>query len=75
MAGGWIKLYRKMSEWGWFRDSHTVHLFICLLLSAAVCTCLCLFSPEKNSLYLGIALGSLILSSLCRVATRRRRLK
>ena len=34
MAGGWIKLYRKMSEWEWFRDSHTVHLFICLLLSA-----------------------------------------
>ena len=48
---------------------------VCLLLSAAVCTCLCLFSPEKNSLYLGIALGSLILSGLCRVATRRRRLK
>lgn len=34
MAGGWIKLYRKMSEWEWFRDSHTVHLFVCLLLSA-----------------------------------------
>jgi hypothetical protein len=31
---GWIKLYRKFKEWEWYNDSHMVHLFIHLLLSA-----------------------------------------
>jgi hypothetical protein len=31
---GWIKIYRKFAEWEWFEDSHMVHLFIYLLLSA-----------------------------------------
>ena len=31
---GWIKLYRKLSEWEWFNISEMVHLFIYLLLNA-----------------------------------------
>ena len=31
---GWIKLYRKFSEWEWFNISEMVHLFIFLLLNA-----------------------------------------
>ena len=31
---GWIKLYRKFSEWEWFNISEMVHLFIYLLLNA-----------------------------------------
>jgi len=30
----WIKLYRKFSEWEWFKISEMVHLFIYLLLNA-----------------------------------------
>lgn len=41
-----------------------------LLLSAAIFTCLCLFSDEKNNIYLGVALGSLILSSLFNIIGR-----
>lgn len=32
--GTWIKLYRKFKDWGWYRNSNMVHLFIHLLLSA-----------------------------------------
>jgi hypothetical protein len=31
---GWIKLYRKFSDWEWFNISEMVHLFIYLLLNA-----------------------------------------
>lgn len=31
---GWIKLQRKMTEWEWFTDVNTCHLFTYLLLSA-----------------------------------------
>ena len=31
---GWIKLYRKFSEWEWFKISEMVHLFIYLLINA-----------------------------------------
>jgi len=31
---GWIKLYRKFSDWEWFNVSEMVHLFIYLLLNA-----------------------------------------
>ena len=32
--GGWIKLFRRFSEWEWYRDSKMVHLFIhCLLMA------------------------------------------
>ena len=31
---GWIRVYRKMLHWGWFRDSHMVHIFIYLMLRA-----------------------------------------
>ena len=31
---GWIKLYRKFSEWEWFNISEMVHLYIYLLLNA-----------------------------------------
>ena len=44
---------------------------VCLLLSAAICTFLCLFSPGKNELYLGIALGSLIGSSVLNIMRRQ----
>jgi len=31
---GWIKIYRKLREWEWYKDSKMVHLFIHLLISA-----------------------------------------
>lgn len=31
----WIKLYRKIEDWQWYKDSHMVHLFIHLLLNAS----------------------------------------
>ena len=31
---GWIKLYRKFTEWNWYHDAEKVHLFIHLLLNA-----------------------------------------
>ena len=40
-----------------------------LLTIASVC--LCLFSHEKNSMYLGIALGSLIGSSVLNIMKRQ----
>jgi len=33
-ACGWVKLHRKITEWGWYQDSHMVHLFIHLIASA-----------------------------------------
>lgn len=33
-TGGWVKLYRKLMDWEWYQDSHMVHLFVHLLLSA-----------------------------------------
>lgn len=32
--GNWIKLFRKLREWEWYKDSKTLHLFIHLLLTA-----------------------------------------
>lgn len=43
----------------------------CLLLSATIFICLCLFLAEKNNIYLGIALGSLILSSVFNIIKRK----
>jgi hypothetical protein len=34
MNNGWIKLHRQFQKWEWYADSHTVHLFVHLLLSA-----------------------------------------
>lgn len=31
---GWVSLFRKLLNWEWYQDSHTVHLFIHLLLKA-----------------------------------------
>jgi hypothetical protein len=31
---GWIKLHRRLSQWEWYQDSQTVHLFIHLLIHA-----------------------------------------
>lgn len=31
---GWIKTYRKLTEWEWYKDSAMVHLFIHLLITA-----------------------------------------
>lgn len=31
---GWIKIYRKLLDWGWYTDSHMVHLFVHFLLKA-----------------------------------------
>lgn len=33
---GWIKFYRKFTEWEWYTDSNTKDLFIHLLLMANV---------------------------------------
>nr|WP_287761076.1 PT domain-containing protein [Prevotella sp.] len=32
---GWLKLYRKLTEWEWYKDSHMVHLFLHLLMTAS----------------------------------------
>ena len=37
---GWIKIHRKITEWEWFNDSKTVHLFLYLLAKAN-------FEPKK----------------------------
>lgn len=42
-----------------------------LLLSAAIFICLCLFTAEKNNIYLGIVLGCLIFSSLFNIIRRQ----
>lgn len=42
-----------------------------LLLSAAIFICLCLLAGERSNMYLGIALGDLILSSLCSIVRRQ----
>lgn len=34
MNEGWIKIYRKFSDWEWFNISEMVHLFIYLLINA-----------------------------------------
>lgn len=34
MNNGWIKLHRRLTEWEWYNDSQTVHLFIHILLKA-----------------------------------------
>ena len=34
MNNGFIKLYKKMENWQWYKDSTTLHLFIDLLLDA-----------------------------------------
>lgn len=31
---GWVKTYRKLSEWEWYKDSHMVHLFTHLIIKA-----------------------------------------
>lgn len=31
---GWIKLHRKMTEWGWYSDANTMRVFLHLLLTA-----------------------------------------
>ena len=33
MDNGWIKIYRKFSDWEWFKISEMVHLFIFLLIN------------------------------------------
>ena len=35
MAEGWLKLYRKLTEWEWYNHSEMVHLFIHLILKAS----------------------------------------
>ena len=42
-----------------------------LLLSATIFICLCLFMEEKNNTYLGIALSSIMLSSLFNIIKRQ----
>ena len=34
MDNGWIKIYRKFSDWEWFKISEMVHIFIFLLVNA-----------------------------------------
>lgn len=42
-----------------------------LLLSAAIFICLWIFAAEKSQIYVGAALGSLLLSSLFNVIRRQ----
>lgn len=35
MAGGYIKLHRKLLEWGWYSDANTFRVFMHLLLTAS----------------------------------------
>ena len=37
MSDGWLKIYRKMTEWEWYTNSEMVHLFLHLLIKAATC--------------------------------------
>jgi predicted transcriptional regulator len=37
MEESWLKLYRKITEWEWYTDSHMVHMFLHLLISANSC--------------------------------------
>ena len=32
---GWLKMYRKITEWEWYTDSQTVHLFIHIIIKAS----------------------------------------
>ena len=34
MKKGWIKIYRKLKEWEWYKDSHMVHLLIHIVMMA-----------------------------------------
>lgn len=34
LEGGFIKLHRKMTKWGWYHDANTFRLFVHLLLTA-----------------------------------------
>lgn len=31
---GWIKIHKRITQWEWYKDTHTLHLFIHLLLNA-----------------------------------------
>lgn len=42
--GGWIKLYRAMTEWEWYQDANTMRVFIHMLLTANI----------KDGTYLGV---------------------
>ena len=43
---------------------------VILLISAMIFICLCIFTDEKNNVYLFISLSSLILSSLFNIIKR-----
>ena len=34
MHRGYVKLWRKIEEWGWYKNSFTVHLFVHLIINA-----------------------------------------
>ena len=52
MEGSWLKLYRKLTEWEWYTDSHMVHLFLHLLIKAN--------SSDKNWRGITVKKGQLI---------------
>ncbi len=37
-APDWIKLYRKICDWGWFQDANMVHLYVFFMLKARLVT-------------------------------------
>ena len=39
MNEGWIKLWRKFTEWEWYKDGNTMRVFIHLLLTANIEPC------------------------------------
>jgi len=34
--GGWIKIYRNITEWGWYKDPNTIRLFFHLIIKANI---------------------------------------
>ena len=44
---------------------------VCLLLSAVIFICLCIFTDENNNIYSCIALGSLLLSNIFNLIKRQ----
>jgi hypothetical protein len=46
MTNGWIKLHRKLIDWGWYKSPETTHFFIYLLLKAT----------DKEGYFKGVAI-------------------
>ena len=34
--GGWVKIHRSITEWGWYKDPNTIRLFFHLIIKANI---------------------------------------